>query len=155
MAELWQQLLMEEESARIQSRGNKSPPQLQNNTHTLVTTPQTYIFERDNYSSPLSMVEVVNIDGKSGVIEDVLVKAPSSDYSVELTIDDHKVHFLHTWAELYEMSQDIESVVAINRKGQYVAGMSNMYFTNKATLRILATGVTFKKIFAKVKFDGQ
>jgi len=154
MAEFWQQVLMAEESARIQSRGNKTIPQRQNDTHMTAIAPQTYIFERDNYTSSLSMIEVVNIDGKSGVIEDVLVKAPSSDYTIDLTIDDHRVHFMHTWSELYEMSQDIESVVAVTRKGQYIAGMSNMYFTNKVTLNILATGITFKKIFAKVKYDG-
>ena len=154
MVELWQQILMSEESARRQSGGNKAPlPQRQHDTPA-PAVPQTYIFERDNYTSPLSMIEVLNIDGKSGVIEDVLIKAPSSDYTIDLTIDDHRVHFMHTWSELYEMSQDIESVVAVTRKGQYIAGMSNMYFTNKVTLNILATGVTFKKIFAKVTYDG-
>ena len=155
--EIWQQILLGEESARRQAVGNTHVNQSQKTTSrpAPIQAPHTFIFERSDYSSTLPMVEVLNITGKAGVIEDFLVKAPSSDYIVELIIDGNKVDFRHTWAELNEMSQDIESVVAINRKGQYVASMSNMYFTNKVSLRILATGVTFKKIFAKVKFDGQ
>jgi len=83
-----------------------------------------------------------------------VIKAPSSDYSVDLMIDDHIVNFMHTWSELNELSQDVESVVAVNRKGQYIAGISNMYFTNRVTLNILATGITFTKIFAKETYDG-
>jgi len=151
--ELWQQILLTEESARIQARGvphmrgDEPRPQRQKK-------PQTFIFERSNYSSPLSLIKILDIDGKSGVIEDVVIKAPSSDYTVDLMIDDHIVNFMHTWSELNELSQDVESVVAVARNGQYITGISNMYFTNRVTLNILATGITFKKIFAKVTYDG-
>ena len=155
--EIWQQILLSEESARRKAGGITHANQPQNTPPrpAPIQAPQTFIFERSNYNSTLPMIEVLNITGQAGVVEDFLVKAPSSDYTVELLIDGNKVDFRHTWAELNEMSQDIESVVAINRKGQYVASMSNMYFTNKITLRILATGITFKKIFAKVRFNGQ
>ena len=154
--EIWQQILLSEESARKQAGGTTRANQPQNTAPrpTPIQAPQTFIFERSDYRSTLSMISVLDITGQSGVVEDFLVKAPSSDYIVELLIDGNKVDFRHTWTELNEMSQDIESVVAINRKGQYVASMSDMYFTNKVTLRILATGITFKKIFAKVKFNG-
>lgn len=154
--EIWQQILLEEESARRQSVSSNTTPKTQQNRPepAIQQAPQSFIFNRDNYHSSLSMIEVLHVTGKSGVIEDFLVKAPSSDYIIEFIIDGNKVDFRHSWDELHDMSQDVDSIVAVNRKGQYVASMSNMYFINKATIRIIATGITFKKIFAKVKFNG-
>lgn len=155
--ELWQQILLQEESARKQQQGLEYTKQPKKTTSSPVLNPaqQTFIFERDNHATSLSMIEVLNITGKAGFISDFLVKAPSNDYTIELIIDGNKVDFRHTWDELNEISQDIDSIVAINRKGQYIASISNMHFTNKVTLRIIATGITFKKIFAKVEFNGQ
>lgn len=157
MTELWERILLSEERARIQANEKTShtqritSPQLRDNDRE-ERIPQTFIFERSNFMNSFSRAEVLDIKDKAGLIEDIIIKSPSSEYGIDLTLDDNVVKFMHSWSELKDISQDIESVVATVRNGQYITGISNMHFAKNATFYISGKGITFTKIFAKVRY---
>lgn len=155
--ELWQQILLSEESGRARARAEKTTAPARPRSSGVPAAgvkPYTYTFDRTNYSPITQTIKLLDVEDKSGEMQEFVVKSVSSDFSIELNIDGQKTRFYKTWTELVAMAEDIEGIVAVHRNGEYLVNLTGMFFSRDIYLAVIADGLTFTKIYLRVKYDG-
>jgi hypothetical protein len=85
-----------------------------------------------------------------GHVDEVVIKS-TSNFSIELSIDDHQL--LHeSMADLIDMSEDIVSIVAIYSGGIYRFSITDLTY-NKLFMRVFLSGSGTFNIFRKLRRD--
>ncbi|MBU0598716.1 hypothetical protein KKF61_07090 [Patescibacteria group bacterium] len=110
---------------------------------------QTYIYEKNSHRV-VSALNILDLRG-SGEIEEILIKSQSNDFTIVIDIDDMP-QYQRTWAELNEISEDLDGIVAVNRSGTYIIKLSNLFFSNKIKMMISTSGTTFDKIYVRCSY---
>jgi hypothetical protein len=150
--ELWQELLLAEERGRAQAReiSSQSAQPQQITPDPLLEIKRTHLFERNNILVPHSY-EIFLLEGHQGEIDEVVVRSTSPDYIVDVNLDHITMH-RRSWEEYQGIAEDSEAISAFIRDGKYVLGLKSLYFSEYAKVVLIATGVTFEKIWLKATY---
>lgn len=124
------------------------------NNMTRQTIPATRAIEPDRIirrnNIRINSSEKIIDEYTPGHVDEVVIKS-TSDFSIELSIDDNPL--LHEpMSELIDMSKDIISIVAILSGGVYRFNMSDLTY-NKLFLRVFLSGSGTFDIFYKLRRD--
>jgi len=160
----WFQLLLAEESARAAAREAKNGqvkaqapvacgPKPHPQQYARPSPPQqTYIYERTNRTSSLGGEKLLWVDGKSGKIEEMVIRCTTSGFSLDIMVD-NSIDMTHTWTEFNDMSTDIDSITTVHRAGEYVLSLTDLYFTNRAHIMLHGPDLLFTKLYVRVRYD--
>jgi len=132
---------------------HRSTPQ-SSGARALDAKPYTYIFERTNYTPISGGIKLLEVEGKSGEIQELVIKSISKNFSIELNIDGQKTRFYKSWTELSAMSEDINGLVAVHRNGEYLINIGGMFFSQSVYLAVIAAGLAFTMVYLRVKYNG-
>ena len=155
--ELWQQILLNEEKIRIQGQQSAVPSSPQHGRgyeKQKGADPYTFIFEKTNFSPTLQCTVLIDETGKRGVVQDIVILADNPNFTVDLEVDTVNTRLHKSWAELVSIAEHIDGITAVERDGKYLASFSNFYFSDSIRIAVIATSVTFDKLFLQVKFNG-
>jgi len=155
--ELWQQILLSEEAVRARAREERTtaPAKTQiSGVRAPDVKPFTYTFDRTNYTPITQTIKLLEVEDKSGEMQEFVIKSASSAFSIELNIDGQKTRFYKSWSELSTMAEDINGIVAVHRNGEYLVNLAGMFFSRSIYLAVIADGLTFTKVYVRVKYDG-
>jgi len=81
-----------------------------------------------------------------GVLEELVVKSPSSNFSIHFSIDGKEHH--KRFSELEEISQYVESIAAFKENDFYILSMKDISWLNTFSFFFIAhEPITFKRIY--------
>jgi hypothetical protein len=85
----------------------------------------------------------------SGEVEEVLIEAPSSNYSLRVEVDD-KIVYSGSYDDFAEYSEIIATISAFEKNGSYLIHLTDIHFSKSVTMTASGS-LTLSKIYAKYK----
>ena len=155
------QILLAEEQGRAQARSTAatqalSPREVISPVDVKPMLNRTYLVDRVNFTSSAASNDLFYLRDAAGIVEDIVVRSASKEYTLHLMLDDGQVDLRRTWDELNAMAQDVHGITAAKREGLYTAILSRFAFRQNARLVLIAPrGTTFARVYVKVLHDGR
>lgn len=147
-------LLIAQQTAKAESKGDTTrTPRRQNISKDArsATGMQSKVVDRANYSLLIGAMDLLDISDANGIVEEFLIKSPSSDFSIILKVDDTE-EYQRTWTELSALSDDVNSVTASLQDGSYILNMGDIHFNDHVKITVSGRGITFNRLYARAKY---
>ena len=147
-------LLIAQQTANAETQGSSvRTPRRQNSSKAVGTATgmQSKVVDRANYSLLIGAVDILDISNANGIVEEFLIKSPSSDFSIILKVDDTE-EYQRTWTELSALSDDVNSVTASLQDGSYILNMGDIHFNTHVKITVSGRGIKFNRLYARAKY---
>lgn len=112
---------------------------------------KTKMVDKNNQQLLVGTFDLIDIKNAHGEVTGLTIKAPSSDYSIIINMD-RDAEYQRTWTEMSSLSDDVDDIVASLQDGSYILSMSDIHFLDNIKIVVVGKGITFSKLYAKVKY---
>lgn len=93
---------------------------------------------------------LIDLKKTSGVIEDLIIKGPSSDFRLHVRLDDEDL-FENTFSELSSLSDQLTSLSAFQEDSTFIIHLSGLGFRESAFVVIVTKDLSFTSLYALVE----